>query len=150
MAAGGSVRLSCDGRRGIRGADALSDTNRSEVRSVILRLRRYRDRMEGVVAAAATTTAATGTAAVSRARQIKALKSDLDNDAHECVIGRKRMKQTECEQDFLWPALRDAAAALHERAGNASAEASFNAELTNARGCIQHYLTQLEDRWPTL
>jgi len=110
---------------------------------VILRLRRYRDRMNEIAAAAAVPAAGTGAAVVLQ-RQLRSLQADLDNDAHECVIGRKRMVQTECEEAFLWPALREAADAIRACPGPA------RAELGSALGRIQHYLTQLEGRWPTL
>lgn len=128
----------------------MTDKWRGEVRSVILRLRRYRDRMQGVVAAAAGRPAAGGSAAVVLARQVRAIVSDLENDAHECAIGRKRMVQTECEHDFLWPALKEAADAIRTRAGTATADGPPHAGVSTAQGRIQHYLTQLEDRWPTL
>ncbi len=128
----------------------MTKTCRSEARSVILRLRRYRDRMQEIVAEAASVAAAGGSVATVVLRKIRSLKSDLDNDAHECDIGRKRMKQTECEHEFLWPALREAADAIHEDPAPAATDARSKAELCSAQGRIQHYLTQLEGRWPTL
>ena len=89
----------------------MTTNGRSEARSVILRLRRYRDRMQEIATAVAGVPAAGGANTVAVQRQIRSLKSDLANDAHECVIGRKRMKQTECENEFLWPALQEAAEA---------------------------------------
>jgi hypothetical protein len=128
----------------------VTDKWRGEVRSVILRLRRYRDRMQGVVAAAAGKPASGGRAAIVLQRQIRALVSDLDNDAHECAIGQKRMVQTECEHEFLWPALREAADAIREQPVAAAVDGPSRVEVSTAQSRIQHYLTQLEDRWPTL
>jgi len=128
----------------------VTDKWRGEVRSVILRLRRYRDRMQGVVAAAAGRPATGGSAAIVLQRQIRAIMSDLDNDAHECAIGQKRMVQTECEHEFLWPALREAADAIRNRPGATPVDGLSHAEVATAQSRIQHYLTQLEDRWPTL
>lgn len=128
----------------------MSSNFRSEARSVILRLRRYRDRMQELAAAAASASAVGGGNTTAVQRQFRSLQADLDNDAHECVIGRKRMKQTECEHEFLWPALREAADAMRENREPAAAAARPDAELCSAQGRIQHYLTELEGRWPTL
>jgi len=128
----------------------VAENVRSEARSVILRLRRYRDRIEGLVAAATNGFAAGSTTANVLQRQIKSLQSDLDNDAHECVIDRKRMVQTECEHEFLWPALREAADAICQHPGTAAIGLRPSTTLSSAQGRIQHYLSQLEGRWPTL
>lgn len=128
----------------------MTTNGRSEARSVILRLRRYRDRMQEIATAVAGVPAAGGGNMVAVQRQIRSLKSDLANDAHECVIGRKRMKQTECENEFLWPALQEAADAIRDGSGPTPFDARSQAELNSAQGRIQHYLTQLEGRWPTL
>lgn len=123
---------------------------RSEARSVILRLRRYRDRMREITTTVADMPAAPETAAVAVHRRIRSLKTDLDNDAHESVICRKRMVQTECEHEFLLPALQEAAAAIGQRPASTAADARANTEVQAAQTRIQHYLTQLESRWPTL
>jgi len=128
----------------------MSGNDRTEARSVILRLRRYRDRMQEITALAAGGAVAGGTVATGVHRQIRSLKTDLANDAHECVIGRKRMVQTVCEHDFLWPALQEAAAEIRDRTQPPAVDAGANAEVSAAQARIQHYLTQLEDRWPTL
>ncbi|MCE2728231.1 MAG: hypothetical protein LW698_15930 [Planctomycetaceae bacterium] len=124
----------------------MSSNERSEARSVILRLRRYRDRIEdiarvdgGSVAAGATTQ-----------RRLASLKNDLDHDSHECEIGRKRAVQSDCEQMFLWPALREAAGAMMHRPGPRLLDADAKAELRAARAHILNYLEQLEGRYPTL
>jgi hypothetical protein len=128
----------------------VSSNDRSQARSVILRLRRYRDRMQEIAAASAGAPAAGSTGAIAMERQIRSLQTDLAHDAHECDIGRKRMAQTECEHDFLWPAVREAADAIHEQPGRATADAPPNARVCTAQGRIEHYLAQLEGRWPTL
>ena len=128
----------------------MSSNDRSEARSVILRLRRYRDRLEELAAAAAGVPGAGAGGAIVVQRRLRSLKTDLDNDAHECAIGSKRMVQTECEHEFLWPALREAADAIRESRGPAAVDAGSKAELCSAQGRIQHYLTELEGRWPTL
>lgn len=123
----------------------MSSNFRSEARSVILRLRRYRDRMQEIAEVAAGVSDATLVQ-----RRLRSLKADLDNDAHECAIGSKRMKQTECEHEFLWPALKEAADAMGDGHDPAAVGARSEAELCSAQGRIQHYLTALEGRWPTL
>lgn len=128
----------------------MNNNGRSEARSVILRLRRYRDRMQEIVTTATGAPEKEGSAAITVRRKIRSLKADLDNDAHECVIGRKRMVQTECEHDFLWPALREAADAIREHPAPATTGSPSQAELCSAQGRIQHYLNVLEGRWPTL
>ena len=117
----------------------MSSNGRSEARSVILRLRRYRDRMQEIAAAAAGMSAAEGGGAIVVQRRLRSLRNDLDNDAHECDIGRKRMVQTDCELEFLWPALREAADAARSKP-----------DMSSAQGRIEHYLAELEGRWPTL
>lgn len=128
----------------------MTSNGRSEARNVILRLRRYRDRIQEIASAAASTPAAGNGGTLVVQRQIKSLKNNLDNDAHECAIGRKRMVQTACEHDFLWPALREAAAAIDVIAAPAVIDGGSNAALCAAQTSIQHYLTQLEGQWPTL
>lgn len=128
----------------------MSSNDRSEARSVILRLRHYRDRMEEIAAAFAAVPAAAAGVTTATHRRIRSLSTDLDNDAHECVIGRKRMVQTTCEHEFLWPALREAAEAIRESREPTAVGARSRAELCSAQGRIQHYLTALETRWPTL
>ncbi len=114
---------------------------------MILRLRRYRDRMREITATVAGMPAAPE---IAVHRRISSLKTDLDNDAHECVIGRKRMVQTDCEHQFLLPALQEAAAAIGQRPASPAGDTRANAEVQAAQTRIQHYLTQLESRWPTL
>lgn len=116
---------------------------------MILRLRRYRDRIQEIASAATAAPAASGGTTVAR-RQLESLKADLHSDAHECDIGRKRMVQTECEQEFLSPALREAADAIHESEGPPVVDSRSSVALRAAQTRIQHYLTQLEGRWPTL
>lgn len=128
----------------------MTATCRSEARSVILRLRHYRDRVQGIVSAVAGEPAMDGRGAIVLQRQIRSLKSDLDNEAHECAIHRRRMVQTECEHEFLWPALREAADAICQRCAVVAVDAGLRAELSDAQSRIQCYLTQLEGRWPTL
>ena len=128
----------------------MASNCRSEVRSVILRLRRYRDRMQEIAAAATGLPPAGGSGTVLVQRKLKSLKSDLDNDAHECTIGRNREVQTECEQQFLWPALREAAGAIRETPGLPVVDSRANAEVRDAQSRIQHYLGQLEGLYPTL
>lgn len=128
----------------------MSEICRNEARSVILRLRRYRDRLQGVAAAAAGATTVGDRNAVVLQRHMRTLKSDLDNDAHECDIGRKRNVQTKAENEFLWPALREAAHAMNLRTGAVPLDSQACAELCTAQARIQHYLSELEGRWPTL
>ncbi|MFM9057951.1 MAG: hypothetical protein ACKOSQ_02300 [Planctomycetaceae bacterium] len=128
----------------------MSSNDRSEARTVILRLRRYRDRMEEIATVFATVPPADAGVTSTLHRRITSLTTDLDNDAHECVIGRKRMVQTEWEHEFLWPALREASDAMREGRGPTTSDARSKAGLRCAQGRIQHYLTALEGRWPTL
>lgn len=117
---------------------------------MILRLRRYRDRMQEIATAAvgATTAGVGGEAGVLR--KFESLRADLVSDAHECGIGCKRMVQTTCEHDFLWPALREAADAMGASPGPQAVEACSQAGLQSAQHRIQHYLGELEHKWPTL
>lgn len=128
----------------------MSNTIRTEARNVILQLRRYRDRIQELASTAAGPTAAGGLGGAGMLRKVASLKADLVKDAHECGIGRKRMVQTECEHDFLWPALREAAAAMGDGPGPETVEAWSMSGLRSAQTRIQHYLGQLEGRWPTL
>lgn len=127
----------------------MSSNERGEARSVILRLRRFRDRMVEI-AAAASAPAAIGVEATVLQRKLRSLKTDLDHEAHECGIGRRRAVQTECEQRFLWPAVREAAEAMPERNGAPATDPLAEAGLDAARVRIQHYLAQLESLYPTL
>ena len=127
-----------------------SSNGRSEARSVILRLRHYRDRMQALAAAVADAPESGGGVAGAVLRKIKSLQADLANDAHECVIGRRRKAQSECEHDFLWPALQEAADAIRNEPALRTTDGRSNAAVRSAQGRIQHYLTQLEGRWPTL
>jgi hypothetical protein len=127
--------------------------DRSDARSVILRLRRYRDRIEEITAAATTTLAPADPRPAAMQRKLKSLKDDLDHDAHECGIGRKRAVQTDCEQRFLWPAIREAAGSMRGLTPPAAATAAENGsrpELGVAHSHILHYLQQLEGLYPTL
>lgn len=127
----------------------MSSNGRGEARSVILRLRRYRDRMVEIAAAVAgPAPAAAGTNALQR--RLRELQMDLLSDAHECDIGRRRAVQTECEQQFLWPALREAAEAMPQRSDAPAIDPVPAASLREARSRIQHYLGQLESLYPTL
>lgn len=135
----------------------MTCNDRSDARSVILRLRRYRDRIEEITAASTTTLAPADARPIAMQRKLQSLKNDLDHDAHECGIGRKRAVQTECEQRFLWPAIREAAGSMRaeptrvSRAGAApSSDDGFGTELGAARSHILHYLQQLEGLYPTL
>ena len=69
----------------------MSSNERSEARSVILRLRRYRDRIEEITTGDDGRVPTGAPAAVAAQRRLASLKSDLDHDAHECGIGRKRL-----------------------------------------------------------
>lgn len=131
------------------GADRMSSSERSEARSVILRLRRYRDRIEEITTGAGAGVGASAPAVVAAQRRLASLKNDLDHDSHECEIGRKRAKQSDCEQRFLWPALRDAAGAMM-KSGPRPLDARAKEELRAARAHILNYLTQLEGLYPTL
>lgn len=126
----------------------MSSNERSEARSVILRLRRYRDRIEEITRVDGGATGAPS--GVAAQRRLASLKNDLDHDSHECEIGRKRAVQSECEQMYLWPALRDAAGAMMEQSGPRLLDAHAKEELQAARGHILNYLEQLEGLYPTL
>ena len=132
------------------GADRMSSNERSEARSVILRLRRYRDRIEEITRGDGGGVAADTPAGVTAQRRLASLKNDLDHDSHECEIGRKRAVQSDCEQRFLWPALREAAGAMMEQPGTRLLDARAKEELRAARTHILNYLTQLEGLYPTL
>jgi len=128
----------------------MSSSERSEARSVILRLRRFRDRIEEITAGGDARTGTDAPAVVSAQRRLASLKNDLDHDAHECGIGRKRAVQTECESRFLWPALREAADAVTNHPGSRPFDARAKEELQAARTHILRYLEQLEGLYPTL
>lgn len=128
----------------------MSSNDRSEARSVILRLRRYRDRIEEITAGDGGRVATDAPALVAAQRRLTSLKNDLDQDAHECGIARKRAVQTDCEQRFLWPALREAAGAMTEHSGPRPLDAHAKEELRAARAHILTYLEQLEGLYPTL
>ncbi|MGB8852781.1 MAG: hypothetical protein WCC69_04360 [Pirellulales bacterium] len=128
----------------------MSSNERSEARSVILRLRRYRDRIEEITRVDGGGAATGAPAGVADQRRLALLKSDLDHDSHECEIGRKRAVQSECEQMFLWPALRDAAGAMTEQSGPRLLDAHAKEELRTVRAHILSYLEQLEGLYPTL
>lgn len=134
----------------VKGADVVSSTERSEARSVILRLRRYRDRIEEITTAAGDRGQPGGADSNSVQRKLTALKTDLDHDVHECGVGRKRSAQTECEQRYLWPALRDAAGAMRENKHPYPLDPRSHSELGIARTHILHYLGQLEGLYPRL
>ena len=124
----------------------MSSNDRSEARSVILRLRRYRDRILEI------TKGDDGriTGGVPAQRRLTALKNDLDHDAHECGIGRNRAVQTDCEHRFLWPALREAAGAMKPWSGLRPIDALVHEELRAAQSHIVTYLEQLEGLYPSL
>jgi len=128
----------------------MSSNERSEARSVILRLRRYRDRIEDITSVDGSGVAARDPAGAAARRGLTALKNDLDHDSHECEIGRKRAVQSNCEQMFLWPALREAAGAMSGRSGPRLLDADTKEELRAARAHILNYLGQLERLYPTL
>lgn len=124
----------------------MSSNDRSEARSVILRLRRYRDRIQEI---------ATGDDGrigdgVPARRRLTSLKNDLDHDVHECSIGRNRAVQTDCEHRFLWPALREAAGAMTQWTGPRPLDARVHEELRAAHSHIVTYLEQLEGLYPSL
>jgi|688.fasta_scaffold1055983_1 hypothetical protein len=123
---------------------------RSEARSVILRLRRYRDRIEEITKGDGVHVDDGARAAVAAQRRLASLKNDLDHDSHECEIGRKRAIQTDCEQRFLWPALREAAGAMTAQSGPRLLDAHAREELQTARDHILNYLGQLEGLYPTI
>ena len=95
----------------------MSSIKRSEARSVILKLRRYRDRIDDIAGVDGGGIAAGAPAGAAAQRRLASLKNDLDHDSHECEIGRKRAVQSECEQMFLGPALREAAGAMPGQSG---------------------------------
>ena len=128
----------------------MSSSERREARTVILRLRRYRDRIEEITTGDGGGVGASVPAGIAAQRRLASLKNDLDHDSHECEIGRKRARQSDCEQRFLWPALRDAAGAMMEQSGPRLLDARAKEELRAARAHILNYLTQLEGLDPTL
>lgn len=128
----------------------MSINERSDARSVILRLRRYRDRIEEITTDDGGRVATGAAAGVAAQRRLVSLKHDLDQDAHECGIARKRSVQTDCEQRFLWPALREAAGAMSVKPTPRPLDAHAKAELREARARILVYLEQLEGLYPTL
>ena len=128
----------------------MSSSERSEARSVILRLRRYRDRIEEINTGDGGGIGASTPAGVAAQRRLASLKNDLDHDSHECEIGRKRAVQSDCEQRFLWPALREAAGAMMKQSGPRLLDARAKEELRAARTHILNYLTQLKGLYPTL
>jgi hypothetical protein len=128
----------------------MSSNQRSEARSVILRLRRYRDRIEEIARVDGGDVAAGDLARAATQRRLASLKNDLDHDSHECEIGRKRAVQSDCEQRFLWPALRGAAGAMMEQSGPRPLDARAQEGLRAARAHILDYLEQLEGLYPTL
>jgi hypothetical protein len=99
---------------------------------VILRLRRYRDRIEEITTGDGCGIGASAPAGVTAQRRLASLKNDLDHDSHECEIGRKRAVQSDCEQRFLWPALREAAGAMMEQPGTRLLDARAKEELRAA------------------
>lgn len=128
----------------------MSSSERSEARSVILRLRRYRDRIEDIARVDGGGVAAGPPAGVAAQRRLASLKNDLDHDSHECEIGIKRATQSACEHMFLWPALREAAGAMMKQSGPRLLDAHAKEELRAARAHILNYLEQLEGIYPTL
>ena len=128
----------------------MSSSERSEARSVILRLRRYRDRIEDIARVDGGGVATGSPAGVAAQRRLASLKNDLDHDSHECEIGIKRAAQSACEQMFLWPALREAAGAMMKQSGPRLLDAHAKEELRAARTHILNYLEQLEGLYPTL
>ena len=128
----------------------MSSNDRSEARSVILRLRRYRDRIDDITGVDGGGVAAGAPAGTAAQRRLASLKNDLDHDSHECEIGRKRAVQSECEQMYLGPALREAAGAIMEQSGPRLLDAHAKKELRAARAHILNYLEQLEGLYPTL
>jgi hypothetical protein len=128
----------------------MSSNERSEARSVILRLRRYRDRIEDITRVDDSGIAASDSAGAAAQRRLASLKNDLDHDSHECEIGRKRAVQSDCEQMFLWPALRDAAGAMMGQPGPRPPDAQAHEGLRAARAHILNSLGQLERLYPTM
>lgn len=127
----------------------MSTNDRSEARSVILRLRRYRDRIEEITTGDGRVAAGTP-AAILAQRRWASLRNDLNHDLHECGIGRNRAVQTDCEHQFLWPALREAAGAMTEWPRPQPVHAHAKEELRAARVHILTYLEQLEGLYPSL
>jgi acetyl-CoA acetyltransferase len=128
----------------------MSSNERSAARSVILKLRRYRDRIDDITGVDGGGVAAGAPAGAAAQRRLASLKNDLDHDSHECEIGRKRAVQSECEQMFLGPALREAAGAMLGQSGRRLLDAQAKEELRAARAHILNYLEQLEGLYPTL
>ena len=128
----------------------MSSNERSEARSVILRLRRYRDRIDDITGVDGDGIAAGAPAEAAAQRRLASLKKDLDHDSHECEIGRRRAVQSDCEKMFLWPALREAAGAMIGQSGPRLLDAHAKQELRAARAHILNYLGQLEGLYPTL
>lgn len=128
----------------------MSSSQRSEARSVILKLRRYRDRIDDLTGVDGGGVASDAPAGIAVQRRLASLKNDLDHDSHECEIGRRRAVQSDCEQMFLWPALREAAGAMMEQSGPRLLDAHAKQELRAARAHILNYLEQLEGLYPTL
>ena len=128
----------------------MSSNERSEARSVILRLRRYRDRIDDITGVDGGGVAAGAPAGTVAQRRLASLKNDLDHDSHECEIGRRRAVQSDCEKMFLWPALREAAGAMLGQSGPRLLDVHAQEELRAARAHILNYLEQLEGLYPTL
>jgi len=128
----------------------MSSNERSEARSVIVRLRRYRDRIDDITGVDGGGVAAGAPAEADAQRRLASLKNDLNHDSHECEIGRRRAVQSDCEQMFLWPALREAAGAMMGQSGPRLLDAHAKEELRAARAHILNYLGQLEGLYPTL
>jgi len=151
MERGGSPRSQTAAISSLKvGANRMSSNERSEARSVILRLRRYRDRIEEITKGDGGRGEAGAPAVVAAKRRLTSLKNDLNQDAHECGIAGKRAVQTDCEQRFLWPALREAARAMTEQPGPRPPDAHGKEELRAARTHILAYLERLEGLYPTL
>ena len=128
----------------------MSSNERSEARRVILKLRRYRDRIDDITGVDGGGVATGAPAGVAAQRRLASPKNDLDYDSHECEIGRRRAVQSGCEKMFLWPALREAAGAMMEQSGPRLLDAHAKRELRAVRGHILNYLEQLEGLYPTL
>lgn len=128
----------------------MSSNERSEARSVILRLRRYRDRIEEISRVDGDSVAAGDPAGAAVQRRLASLTNDLHHDSHECEIGKKRAVQSDCEQMYLWPALREAARAMMSQSSPRLLDAHAKEELRAARAHILNYLAQLEGLYPTL
>ncbi len=126
----------------------MSSNERSEARSVILRLRRYRDRIDDLTGVDGTADAG-APAAPTAQRRLASLKNDIDHDSHECEIGKRRAVQSDSEQMFLWPALREAAGVMEESSLRLL-DARAKDKLRAARAHILKYLKQLEGLYPTL